>query len=283
VSRAAAWALLPTAPFFAFVLAFLLIPSASLFVGSFQNPTGGWTLDNIIGLGQPSVMSAYSVSIELSLVTAIGGGLGGFALAWAVVLGRLPTWMRSALLTFSGVASNFAGIPLAFAFIATFGRTGMVTALLTSGLGLNLYDHGFSLYGFWGLSLVYLYFELPLMVLILTPALDGLKPEWTEAAHNLGASTGQFWRFVALPTLLPSILGAMILLFGNAFGAYATAYALTGGSLNLAPIVVGAQIRGDVLHNQNLGYALAFGMVVIMTVSLIAYSLMQRRSERWLR
>jgi putative spermidine/putrescine transport system permease protein len=121
------------------------------------------------------------------------------------------------------------------------------------------------------------------MVPIITPALEGLKPEWSEAAHNLGASGVQFLRYVALPVLLPSILGTMILLFGNAFGAYATAYALTGGTLNLAPILVGAQIRGDVLHNPNLGYALAFGMVVVMAVCLAAYSLLQRRSEQWLR
>jgi putative spermidine/putrescine transport system permease protein len=274
---------LPAAPFFLFALAFLLVPSASLFTGSFQNQQGDWTLDNLVGLATPSVVSAYWVSIQLSLVTALVGGIGGFLLAWAAVLGKLPPWVRSALLTFSGVASNFAGIPLAFAFIATFGRTGLVTGVLSSVFGVGLYDMGFSLYGFWGLSLVYLYFQLPLMLLIITPALDGLKPEWAEAAQNLGASGNQFWRYVALPTLLPSILGTMILLFGNAFGAYATAYALTGGTINLAPIVVGAQIRGDVLHNPNLGYALAFGMVVVMTISLVGYSLLQRQSERYLR
>ena len=134
-----------------------------------------------------------------------------------------------------------------------------------------------------GLSLTYLYFQFPLMVLIMTPALDGLKREWREAAENLGASTFDYWRRVALPILLPSILGAMILLFGNAFGAYATAYALTGGSLPIVTIQIGAQIRGDVLHNPNLGYAMALGMVVIMAVSLVGYSALQRMTERWLK
>jgi putative spermidine/putrescine transport system permease protein len=190
--------------------------------------------------------------------------------------------MRTALMTFSGVASNFAGLPLAFSFIATLGRVGFITVFLKDR-GLDLYDLGFSLYSFVGLSFTYLYFQFPLMVLIIAPALDGLKREWREASENLGATNWQYWRHVALPILLPSLLGTMILLFGNAFGAYATAYALAGGTIRLATIEIGNQISGDVLQNVNLGYALAFGMVVVMAISLALYSWLQRRSERWLR
>ena len=190
--------------------------------------------------------------------------------------------MRTALTTFSGVASNFAGVPLAFAFIATLGRTGMVTVFLKLFLGLNLYNQGFSLYSFWGLTLTYMYFQFPLMALVITPALDGLKKEWREAAENLGATPFQYWVKVGIPILLPSILGTMILLFGNAFGAYATALSLTGGFINLVTIVIGSQIKGDVLHNPGLGYALAMGMVFVMIVTMSGYYILRRRSERWL-
>ncbi len=278
------WTWLGVVPFFLFALAFLFLPTTSLFVGAFQDrQSGGFTLANVQALGQPFILRAYWATIQISAVTAVIGGLFGFLLAYATVLGGLPRWTRTALLTFSGVASNFAGVPLAFAFIATLGRVGLVTALLKEWFGFNIYDHGFNLYSFGGLSLTYLYFQFPLMVLIISPALEGLKREWREAAENLGASTRQYWRYVALPVLLPSLLGTMILLFGNAFGAYATAYALTGGSLNLVPILIGAQIRGDVLHNPGLGYALALGMVVIMAVSITLYSWLQRRTARWLR
>ena len=185
-------------------------------------------------------------------------------------------------MTFSGVASNFAGVPLAFAFIATLGRTGMVTALFKL-MGLNIYDQGFNLYSFWGLSLTYMYFQFPLMVLIMAPALDGLKREWREASENLGASNWQYWRYVALPVLLPSLLGTMILLFGNAFGAFATAQALTGGQIRLVTIMIGSQVSGDVLGDPGLGYALALGMVVIMAFVIVIYTILQRRTERWLR
>jgi putative spermidine/putrescine transport system permease protein len=187
------------------------------------------------------------------------------------------------LTTFSGVASNFAGVPLAFAFIATLGRTGIVSVFLRDVLNINIYQLGFNLYSFAGLSLTYLYFQFPLMLLVMAPALEGLKREWREASENLGASSLQYWWHIGLPILLPSLLGTMLLLFGNAFGAYATAYALTGGTLPIVTILIGAQIRGDVLHNVGLGNAMALGMVFIMVVSIGAYTLLQRRAERWLR
>ena len=277
------WVWIGVAPFFLFATLFLFLPSFVLFVGSFQDAKGNFTFANIAGLFTPSILSAYWITIRISAVTAVMGGLFGFLIIYSALLGGLPRWVRTALSTFSGVASNFAGVPLAFAFIATLGRLGLVTVLLRDVFHINIYDGGFSLYSFWGLSLTYLYFQFPLMVLIITPALEGLKRDWREAAENLGASQWQYWRYVALPILLPSLLGTMILLFGNAFGAYATALSLTGGMINLVTILIGSQIKGDVLHNVGLGYALALGMVVVMAVSMAGYYALRRRSERWMR
>src|SRR5215211_6660672 len=271
-------------PFFLFAILFLILPSLRLFIGSFTDSAGKFTFKNILDLiSQQSILDAYWLSIRISAVTAIGGGIFGFLLAYAVTVGGLPRAVRTALITFSGVASNFAGVPLAFAFVATLGRTGIITAILKNIFHINIYQTGFNLYSFMGLSLTYMYFQFPLMVLIMAPALDGLKREWREAAENLGASSWQYCLQIAMPVLLPSILGTMILLFGNAFGAYATAYALTGGSLPIVTIQIGAQIRGDVLHNPGLGYAMAMGMVFIMAISLAGYSWLQAKTERWLR
>jgi putative spermidine/putrescine transport system permease protein len=270
-------------PFFLFAFFFIVLPSVTLLVGAFRDNSGKLTLMNFVGLLDPSILSAYWVTIKISLATAIGGGLLGFLMAYSVTVGKLPKSVRTSLMTFSGVASNFAGVPLAFAFIATLGRTGLVTLLLKNLLGINLYNQGFSLYSFWGLSLTYMFFQFPLMILVITPALDGLKKEWSEAAENLGASQAVYWRKVALPILTPSILGAMILLFGNSFGAYATAYSLTGGFINLITIVIGSQIKGDIYYNPGLGYALAVGMVLVMSAMMLIYYSLRRRSERWLR
>jgi putative spermidine/putrescine transport system permease protein len=277
------WAWLGVAPFFIFALMFLILPTGFLIVGGFQDADGHFTMANIANLFQPSILSAYWISIEVSVASAIGGAVIGFFLAYAGVIGGLPRWIRPTLTTFCGVASNFAGVPLAFAFLATLGRTGLVTVLLIKYLDFNIYDTGFNLLSFSGLALTYLYFQIPLMVLILTPALDGLKREWREASAILGASALQYWRYVAFPVLWPSLLGTTLLLFANAFGAIATAYGLTGSSLNIVTILLYAQIRGDVLHDQNLGYALALGMIFITGLSNAGYIWLRSRSDRWLR
>lgn len=281
--RRMSWAWLGVGPFFLFSLLFLILPTLDLVIGAFQTADGGFTLDNLARLNQPTIISAYVISIQVSLASAILGAIAGFFIAYAVVLGKLPKFLRPFVTTFSGVASNFAGIPLAFAFLATLGPTGLVTAWLDQYAGINLRALGFNILSFWGLTITYLYFQIPLMILILMPALDGLRKEWREAALILGASPWQYWRHVALPVLWPSLLGTTILLFANAFGAVATAYALTGSSLNIVPILLYAQIRGDVLHDPHLGYALALGMILITGLANVGYIWLRQRGERWIK
>ena len=265
----------------------------NLFAGAFQDQQGQFTLSNVRVMLEPYVLKSYSVSLQVSVITSLLGGIIGFFVAYAITIGRVPRWMAAVLLTFSGLAANFGGVPLAFAFIATLGHTGFITGLLKqicfAGAGgvqtcpFDIYKDGFNLYSVAGLSLAYIYFEFPLMVLTIAPALLGLKREWREASDNLGAGSTQYWWNVALPVLWPSILGAMLLLFASAFGAFATAQALTGGSIYLVTILIGQQIRGDVLNNPNEGYALALGMVVIMAICIAGYTILQRRTARWLR
>ena len=281
--RRPGWSWFGLVPFFAFSLAFMILPVMFLVVGSFQDENGTFTVQNYAALSKDFIVTAYVTSIEVSLVTAVGGGIFGFLLAYAVILGGLPPFLRNALMTFSGVASNFAGVPLALAFTFTLGFQGLLTKFLLDTFGISLYSKsiGFSLYTKTGLEIVYLYFQFPLMVLIVAPAIDGLKREWREASENLGASSRQYWRHVALPILTPTLLGTVILLFGNAFGAQATAYQLTAGQVPLITNLISSQISGDVLHDVGLGYALAMGMVVIMAISIAGYSVLQRRAERW--
>ena len=270
-------------PFVAFALLFLVFPTLQIVTGAFRNPAGEFTLDNIANLFTPSIMAAYWISIRISVASAFLGCLIGFSMAAAMTLGGLPRMVRGPLLTFSGVASNFAGVPLAFAFLATFGRLGLVTLILRDWFGINIYAYGFNILSFGGLTMTYLFFQIPLMILIVTPALDGMRREWREAASILGATGFQYWRMVALPILWPTLLGTFALLFANSFGAVATAYALTGSSLSIVPILLFAQIRGDVLQDPHLGYALAFGMIVITGIANFVYIWLRTRSERWIK
>ena len=281
--RRLSWTWVGLVPFLVFATAFLIIPTSYLVLGSFKDQAGEFTLQNYADLSQPQIIDAYATSIEISLVTAVLGGIFGFLLAYAVISGGLPGPFRGGLLTFSGVASNFAGVPLALAFTFTLGHLGFMTLFLKDALGIDIYDNGFTIYSKLGLEIVYLYFQFPLMVLIMAPAIDGLRREWREASENMGASSLQYWRYIALPILMPTLLGTMILLFGNSFGAQATAYQLTGGTLNIVTLLISRQMRGDVLNNIGLGYAVAMGMVAIMAGTILVYIWLQRRAARWQR
>jgi putative spermidine/putrescine transport system permease protein len=270
-------------PFLLFVFLFLIWPTFHIVLGAFRTSEGGFTFSNIANLMQPKIVNAFWVSIKISFASAALGCVIGFLIAAAMTLGGLPKGVRGPILTFSGVASNFAGVPLAFAILATLGPTGLITLMLKTEFGINLRAMGFNIYSFWGLTVTYLFFQIPLMILIIVPALDGLKREWREASDILGATGLQYWRIVALPILFPSLLGTMALLFANAFGAVATAIALTGSSLSIVPILLFAQIRGDVLQDPHLGYALAFGMIVVTGIANFIYIVLRARSERWIK
>jgi putative spermidine/putrescine transport system permease protein len=281
--RRLSWAWVPTVPFFAYTILFLFLPAGAIILGAFKSVDGGWTTSNVTTLFDEPYRQAYIESVEVSAITALLGGALGLAIAYAAVREHTPRWIRGTLTTFSGVAANFGGIPLAFAFIATFGTIGIVTTFLRDQVHWdigNQWPH-FTLFGKTGVEFVYLYFQLPLMILVIAPALDGIKREWREASSNLGASSFQFWRYVGVPVLMPSILGAVILLFGNAFAAYATAYALTSGTLPLVPLLIGAYYQGNVLDNPHLAQAMAFGMFVVLAAMMLLYIPLQRRSQRW--
>jgi len=265
-----------------FCLLFEILPAIIIIQGSFtNNDTGERTLDNYKHMfSQASNLHAFQTSISLSLVTALLGGLiGGFA-AYGVYTLRTGS-LRNLLVGFSSIAANFAGVPLAFAYVATLGITGYITVLIHTLFHVNIYDLGFSLYTFWGLVIVYTYFQLPLMILLTLPALSALRPEWREAATNLGASNFTFWRRVGLPILLPSLVAATMLLFANAFGAFATAYALAQGGINIVPILINFVVNGNVIIDYGLGNALAVGMIIILLVAVSLYTVMLRRVNTW--
>jgi putative spermidine/putrescine transport system permease protein len=263
---------------------FLLLPVAVLAIEAFRSTDPDtfqetWSTDSIVAITGGAYRRAYLGSLELSLITAVLGAVLGLALAVAVLRTRRNLLLRRLVLTASGVLANFGGVPLAFAFLATIGNAGVVTALLTDTIGLG----GFSLYSMTGLALVYLYFLIPLMVLTITPALEALRPQWREAADNLGASGWQYWRYVGGPVLAPPVIGATMLLFASAFAAYATARALVGSSVPLVTLQIANALSSNVVvGSENLGKALALGMVVLIGLVMAFYAWVQRRTQRWL-
>jgi putative spermidine/putrescine transport system permease protein len=268
-------------PFAVLVTAFLLVPTVSLVWGSFHDSnTGAFTLSNYSYLGDPLDLVPFRNSLELSLAATILGSIVGLLIAQAIVSSRRPIIQEIAT-TFSSVAANFAGVPLAFAFAATLGLNGLITVALKSN-GIDINEGGFRLRSLLGLIVVYAYWEIPLMVLVMLPPLQAMKPSWREAAEILGASRWQYLRSVAIPILMTPFISSLLLLYANAFGAYATAYGLTTGFVSLVPIEISNLTNGDVNRNLGVADALAIGLAVIMAICIGGRAILERRSSRWL-
>jgi putative spermidine/putrescine transport system permease protein len=282
--RGIALTALGTLPFFLYVAVFLVLPIGVLAVEAFRSTDPvtfqeTWSTGSIEAAAQGAYRRSYVGSLQLSAITAVLSAVLGLALAVAILRAKRGRVLRRLVLTASGVLANFGGVPLAFAFLATIGNAGVVTALLQDTVGLG----GFRLASVTGLALVYLYFLIPLMVLTIVPALEALRPQWREAADNLGASGWQYWRYVGGPVLLPPVLGATMLLFASAFAAYATARALVGSSIPLVTLQIANALSGDVVvGSENVGKALALGMVLLVGLVMLFYAWVQRRTQRWL-
>ncbi len=277
-------ALLGLLPFTLLVVAFLLVPTLVVVIGAFGTSEGRPTLGNVAGLFDAVVVDAYARSLWVSAVTALVGAVLGALLAHAISTADPRGLLRRVVTAACGVLAQFGGVTLAFAFLATVGFTGFVTLWLQDTFGIDPYAGGGWLTDTPGLLLVYTYFQIPLMVIVFLPALDGLRPQWREAAESLGGSTYAYWRHVAGPVLLPSFLGGTLLLFANAFSAYATAKALISQGSPIVPLKIDASISGEVITGQdNIGKAMALGMVVVVALVMVAYARLQRRTSAWLR
>jgi putative spermidine/putrescine transport system permease protein len=269
-------------PFLGYLVIFLIIPTLAVLVGAFAEQ-GRPSLVNIRDLANSAVIGSLGNSVALSATTALIGGVVGALLAYAVVTGKPDGPLRRLVTSICGVLAQFGGVTLAFAFIATLGISGVVSVWLDAHLGTSLTNSTW-LFGLKGLTLVYCYFQIPLMVIVFLPALDGIRIQWREAAANLGASAWQYWRYVGLPLLAPVFLGSLLLLFANSFAAYATAAALVSQGNPIIPLWIRSALTSEVvLGHQNFAYALALEMIIIVSLVMIGYSLLLRRTSRWLR
>jgi putative spermidine/putrescine transport system permease protein len=269
-------------PFLAYVALFLLLPTAIVAIGAFAGPSGP-TLDGFGAMGQGFIVTSFVNSVVVSAVSALVGAVAGALLAYTVATGSPQGLLRRVVTSACGVLAQFGGVTLAFAFIATLGGAGFVTVWLQQR-GIDIYANGVWLYRLSGLTLVYAYFQIPLMVLVFLPALDGIRPQWREATESLGGGAWHYWRHVAGPLLLPAFLGATLLLFANAFSAYATAAALINQGGIVVPLQISNALTSEVgLQHAEFAKALALGMVVVVSVVMLLYTVLQRRTARWLR
>lgn len=267
-------------PFFIFTIIFIGLPTSSVVVNAFRGNSGEWTFENLrVAFGDIYFTSLIG-SLQLGFTSALTGSVIGIAISYAVAISGRKKLQRI-VSTASGVFANTGGVPLAFFFIAAIGNYGLVTIFLQR-LGIDIYAGNFTLFGFSGLIIVYLYFQIPLMIIVTYPAIEGIKNEWREAAVNLGASKMMYWRYIGIPILTPAFTGAYLLLFANAFAAYATANVLTSGTLPLLPIQIGSLVNGNVVADQmNVGMAMGLEMIIVVSITMGGYIFLDRKTSKW--
>ncbi|WP_059049182.1 ABC transporter permease [Paenibacillus senegalimassiliensis] len=267
------WFWLGLLPFVAMVALFQLVPIVSMVTGSVSSGSG-LTFEYYIRVFQSEYyLKAIKNSLLISIFSSVIGVVAGLVFAYSIT--RFSPKMRDRLIMLSNMTSNFAGVPLAFAYIILLGSNGVFT-LLFRQWGWDVFA-GFDLYSWSGLVLVYVYFQVPLALLLLYPSFYGIREQWKEAASLLGAGTWQFWRTIGIPVLLPAVFGTLGILFANSMGAYATAYALVGSNFNLLAVRIGNLVSGDVVSEPQLGNVLA---VILALSTLLAVYLNHKMIQR---
>nr|WP_080717056.1 ABC transporter permease subunit [Lysinibacillus sp. D4A1_S13] len=252
-------------PFLVLLLLFFLVPLLYMLITSFQN-SEGFTLTQYESIfTNDYILQGFKNSITLSVVSAVIALVVTLFAVYAMM--KLTEPVREKILILTNLTSNFSGIPLAFAFIVLLGNSGLFT-LLFEKWDIDALT-SFSLYSWGGLLLIYIYFQLPLSLMLLYPIYDGIQQQWKEAAALLGASSWQFWLKIGLPVMLPGIVGTFSVLFANAMGAYASAYALTSSNYNLVAIRIGSLIKGDIFAQPELASAIAVILAVTMVTAML--------------
>jgi len=266
-------AVLCLVPFALFFIVFEIAPLAWVLINSLQSEESGWGLANFSKIfNSKFYLQAIQYSLEISFWSSVFGML--IAVLGAYSLRRVESGLRDFVNAFANMTSNFAGVPLAFAFIILLGFNGTITIMLKQAGIIQ----DFNLYSKTGLIILYTYFQIPLGVLLLYPAFDALREDWRESAALLGAEGWQFWRHIGLPVLTPALLGTFVILLANALGAYATVYALTTGNFNVLPIRIAAMVSGDISLDPNMASALAVILVGMMTFVTVIHQWLLKRS-----
>lgn len=270
--------LLALVPFLIVAMLYEIVPLITVIVKSFQPDGGtGFTLENYQSVFSKLLyQKAIINSIKISLTSAVAGIIIAFLGARAAHQhqGKLNHVFMAVL----NMVSNFAGIPLAFAYMILLGNAGLVVNI-GKELGISALST-YNLYTLNGMSLIYIYFQIPLSTLLLIPAFDGVQKQWKEACTLLGGTQGTFWRKVGIPVLMPSILGTFSVLFANALAAYATIYALMMDNIALLPVQIAGCFTGEVKIRAGLGGALSVVMMAIMVIMILITNGLSRRFQK---
>lgn len=265
-------------PFLALILMYEIVPLLTIIIESFQPDKGtGFTLENYHTVFTKLLyQKAIENSFFISLISSFLGILIGFLGTWSAE--HIGKKFRKLYMTILNMVSNFAGVPLAFAYMILLGNAGLMVQVGRE-LGIEAMTN-FDLYTKNGMTLIYVYFQVPLASLLIAPAFAGIKKEWKEASLILGGGTWSFWTKIGIPIITPTLIGTFSVLYCNALAAYATAYALMMNGLSLLPIQVAGSYVGDVQMRRGLGGALSVVMMIMMVVVILLNNRLSKNFQK---
>ncbi len=263
-------------PFLFIVICYEILPLIQLVCASFIGKTSGNIgLENFIKIfTTPLYQKSIVNSIRISIVSSIIGIVIAFFAAKCCYEASAKVQKRFTMIL--NMTSNFAGVPLAFAFMVLMGNTGVLT-LIARNMGIN---SNFDLYSSQGLMQLYIYFQIPLATLLLLPAFNGIRPQWKEAAEILQAKPLDYWIRIVIPNLMPGILGTLSVLFANALAAYASAYAFVMNNYPLLSLQITSKYKGDVQIDKATGGALAVVLILLMVLATVINNYFTKKSAK---
>ena len=270
-------------PFFTLALVFLLWPTYSVISGALINEKGQFSLTFLNNtLHDEAYSRQFLHSLQLSIGTSIVGAIFGALFAWVIATGNPNSFFRRISLSLGAVLAQFGGVMLVFAFLATFGFNGLITTFAMKHFSKSALASPSWLYGLLGLGVIYLFFQIPLMFIVFLPSVENLRVQWREASDSLGGSTREYWLRVGLPILFPSFIGSTLLLFVNAFSAYATAAALISQGSIITPLGIAGALSSEVgAASAPLAKTLSLFMVVVVVIAMSIYALIRRQVSKW--
>jgi sulfate transport system permease protein len=245
----------------------VLLPLAAM---ALKALTGGWEAF-ADALTAPRVLAAYRLSFGAALLAAAINVVLGLLLAWVLVRYRFPGRRLIDALVDLPIA-----LPTAVAGIA-------LTALLApkGWIGSLLAPLGIQVaYTPLGVLSALIFVGLPFVVRTVQPVLEGFEREQEEAAASLGATPGQVFRRVTLPSVRPALLTGFALAFARGVGEYGSVIFIAGNMpmvSEIAPLLI-------VTRLEQYDYAGATAVAVVMLaasfVILFAINVVQARLVR---
>ncbi|MBR5981330.1 MAG: ABC transporter permease subunit [Firmicutes bacterium] len=270
--------LAPTIPFFVLAIGFLILPFISMVKSSFTDPSSG--AFSLVNYQTCFTKGAYVASIKNSLqVSSIATAVvmvASFFIALAVFSTGITT--KKWFMPIMNISQNFAGFPLAFAFILMLGKQGFFR-LLFNKLGSSLLDN-YSLYSYEGIIPLYIWFGIPLCVLLLLPGFDAVHREWKEASTLLGCSSAGFWTRIGIPNVMPTLLGTLSVVFADSITTYTTVYIIISSNAALLPIKIGTMFGGDLKARPEVGCALSVIMIMMILIVMVLCNIGKRISAK---